>query len=43
MLAALGMSDIPGIAEAELQPVVSAQTFGRSSGGAGGIGGTEVI
>lgn len=43
MLAALGMSDIHGIVEAELQPVVFAQTFGRSSGGAGGIGGTEVI
>ncbi|KAE8038014.1 hypothetical protein FH972_010562 [Carpinus fangiana] len=36
MLAALGMSDIPGIVEAELQPVVSAQTFGRGPGGAGG-------
>jgi small subunit ribosomal protein S17e len=38
MLAALGMSDIPGIVEDELQPVVSAQTFGRSPIGAGGIG-----
>jgi small subunit ribosomal protein S17e len=43
MLATLGMSGILGIVEVELQPVVSAQTFGRSPGGAGGIGGTEVI
>jgi small subunit ribosomal protein S17e len=36
MLAALGMSDILGIVEAELQPIVSTQTFGRGPGGAGG-------
>jgi small subunit ribosomal protein S17e len=43
MLAALGMSDILGNVEAELQPVVSAQTFGCGPGGASGIGGIEVI
>ncbi|KAG6680431.1 hypothetical protein I3842_13G042200 [Carya illinoinensis] len=36
MLAALGMSDIPGLVEAELQPVIPAQVFGRGGGGAGG-------
>jgi small subunit ribosomal protein S17e len=36
MLAALGMSEIPGLVEAELQPVVPAQAFGRGAGGPGG-------
>ncbi|KAF3969838.1 hypothetical protein ACB098_11G095000 [Castanea mollissima] len=36
MLASLGMSDMPGLEEVELQPVVPAQVFGRGAGGAGG-------
>jgi small subunit ribosomal protein S17e len=43
MLAALGMSEIHGIVEAELQPMVSAQTFGRGPEWLEKIGGTEVI
>ena len=33
MLASLGMSDMPGLEEVELQPVVPAQVFGRGAGG----------
>ncbi|XP_030967678.1 40S ribosomal protein S17-3 [Quercus robur] len=33
MLASLGMSDMPGLEEVELQPVIPAQVFGRGAGG----------
>lgn len=36
MLSALGMSDMPGLTEVELQTIIPTQGFGRGGGGAGG-------
>ncbi|KAJ6720100.1 40S RIBOSOMAL PROTEIN S17 [Salix viminalis] len=33
MLAALGMSDVPGLVEVEPQPMIPTQGFGRGGGG----------